>query len=200
MKMVDLLLSDEDDTVDSDEEIIYSGHLHWIILIEGFIWSMLLILLALYIPNIFWNWGRPDFIIGGEFLGSSLYQYIFNDPPMPDIMTMVVWGLSAICFALALGTLLYHIKVYFSSRLTITDARLIIKKGLIFVNIDEIEIAEIKEIQTSSGVLGNFLNYGYIHIEMKFSGEEHIACVPKPLEFVKKLHKKHKQSRENNEK
>jgi uncharacterized membrane protein YdbT with pleckstrin-like domain len=158
---------------------------------------MLLLLLALYIPNIFWNWGRPDFIIGSQFLGSSLFQYIVHDPPTPEIMTMIVWGLSATCFVLAIGTLLYFSKVYFTSRLTITDERLIIKTGLIFVNINEIEIAEIKEIHTSSGVLGSFLNYGYIYIEMKFSGEEHIPCVPKPLEFVKKLHKKHRHLRDD---
>lgn len=125
--MMELTLSDEDNMIGSDEELIYSGHLHYIILVKAFMCFISFILLALYIPNIFWNSGYPNFLIGGEFLGSSLLQYALGEPTTPSIIIMGVWFLSAVSVFLGIVTMLYYIKVYYSAHLTVTDDRLIIK-------------------------------------------------------------------------
>ena len=189
--MVKLVLSDEEKMIGSDEELVYSGNLHYIVLIKGLLSFIFFVLLALYIPNIFLNSGSPNFITGGDFLGYSLYQYIFYDPPSLGIITKFILVLSSISILFAILMLFHYIKVYYSSHLTITNSRLIIKTGLIFIRIQEIEIEEIKEINVSSGLLGNFLNYGYIHIDMRFVGEAFIPCVPKPFDFIHKINSSH---------
>lgn len=174
-----------------DETIIHSGHLHYIILVKAFLWLVFFVCMAFYIPNIFWNSGAPDFVLGYKYLISTIQNYdiewnrIFN---ITETFTIIMGLLSLM---LGLIVPLYYLKMYFSRYIVVTDNRLIYKTGLLFIHIMEIEIDEIEEVHLNSGLLGGLLDYGYIYVDMRFVGDANIPCVPKPYLFMQSLHKAH---------
>ena len=179
------------------ENIIHSGRLHYVILIKGFLLFTALLGLSLYIPNILWNAGYPDFILGYKYLVALLQKEDFAWSLGNDWLEYGVIVLSLLSIVMAFIAFLYYTKVYFSSYIVISDNRLIYKTGLFFVYIMEIEIDEIEEIHLHSGVFGALLDYGYIHVDMRFVGEALLPCVPKPYLFMRALHKAHDASDDN---
>jgi hypothetical protein len=173
------------------ETIIHAGRLHYIILIKACLWFISLACLALYIPNLFWNSGKPELLLGLDYLLTTIQNFDPEWHIINDISETLILGSSLSLAILSVALFIYYIKIYFSRYVLVSDNRLIYKTGLFFIHIMEIEIDEIEEIHMNSGVLGSLLNYAYIYVDMRFVGDAYIPCVPKPYLFMQAMHKAH---------
>lgn len=174
-----------------DEDLIHKGRLHIIILLQGLLVCLLSFGFALYAPNIILNDFRPDFLLGYNYMLTAFDRYVWDRALTPDLIGFILFGGGFFIMISGIFYAVYSFVFYMGAYTVITDRRLIYKTGLFFIHIQEIEIEEIEEMHLSSGVLGNFLNYAYIYVDMRFVGEQTIPCVPKPYLFLRHLHTAH---------
>lgn len=59
---------------------------------------------------------------------------------------------------------------------------------MIFVEVEEIELEEIKGEHIHHGLLGRFLKYGAIDFDCRFIGDVSLLAIRKPYRFIKALH------------
>ena len=173
------------------ETIVAKSCLHWILIVKGLTWFVLALLIALYIPSIFWNHQIPDFAEGFNFL--VFYGLHFREA---DIYIQLVLAAMVVVIFTGLCLCIYYMVKYLTSIILITENRFIYKTGLIFIHIEEIEIDEIEEVHINTGILGRFFNYAYIHVDMRFVGEKMIGNVARPYQLVNYLHRSHDKSEE----
>jgi len=158
-----------------DERLIGVARLHWIYTVHGFLWFLGLSVLGMVVDKYLW-----------EYFGSSIpaYGWFIDGFGFTAENTGVTWmfaGGGAIIF------LLYYIKVI-SSEIALTSRRVIYKKGLIFVEVEEIELEEVKGEHINHGLLGRVFNYGTLHFDCRFIGHIYLPAVRKPYRFMKAMH------------
>jgi len=171
------------------ESVLAQSGLHWILMVKGVLWFVVACICALYIPSIFWNNQTPDFSKGLDFI--IFYTPLFVGA---DIYVQLVLASMIVIILAGLFICVFYIVKYISSILIITENRFIYKTGLVFIHIEEIEIDEIEEVHINTGVMGRFLNYANIHVDMRFVGEKLVSNVANPYYVINYLHRSHDQS------
>lgn len=114
----------------------------------------------------------------------------------PSKMNYLVWFIVGILTLIYLIGLIIIIWIFIdrqSKKYTITNRRIIVRRGIIAKNTDEVEIKDIKSINVRQGVIGRMFNYGDILIgSAGHAGIEiNMPGVDKPHE-VKELIRKQK--------
>lgn len=161
--------------IGTDEHIIMLARLHWIYLIEGLIWAVSLVLLGATFDYMLWtytDWSVP--FAGQKILGF----YISAGTPL---MLILFGGCGTFLAAV------YFIKV-FATEIALTNQRLIYKTGLIFVEVQETDLAEIRAEHVHHGLLGRFLGYGELKLDSRFVGDIRLPAIRKPLKLIKAMH------------
>lgn len=83
--------------------------------------------------------------------------------------------------------LFFLIKVLYTE-IALTDKRVILKTGFIFVKIQEIDIEEISAENMDMGYFGSILGYAYIMLDCRFVGDIKLPAIARANTFVKALH------------
>jgi len=158
-----------------DEEFLLLSRVHWIYLFQGFCWFLLFTGAGLLINDLIWEYLESHIqpaertVLGHQFTSRG---------------SILMWLL----ISTGLIILLYHIAGYLTTKIALTDKRLLMRKGLIMVNIEEIDLEEIKSEHVDHGFFGRFLNYGEIHFDARFVGDVPIPNIAQPYRLLRATH------------
>ena len=153
-----------------DETLIGISTAHWVYGATGLVWlaSMMAVGLAL------------------DYFASGFFEYLFRD--MNDF---AAYRIGDILFWLptALGVVLFilYFLMMISPEIGLTSKRVIYKSGIIFVDVKEVDIEEIKAANVDNGLFGRFLNYGYVIFDARFVQGMDLPAIGSPYRFVKAL-------------
>lgn len=153
-----------------DETLIGITSAHWIYGAKGLLWLTGLMIIGLAL----------------DYYASGLFGQLFrngNSFAANRIGDILFWLPTALGFALFVSYLL----VMIAPEIALTSKRIIFKKGIIAVDVKELDLEEIKAVDVDNGALGRFLNYGYIIFDARFVGNLDLPAIGKPYRFVKAL-------------
>jgi hypothetical protein len=153
-----------------DETLIGMTTAHWIYGATGIVWlaGMMIVGLVLdfYAASIFGNLFRNT---GGEAV-SAISSVLFWMPTMLGIVMFFLYFLMMI-----------------SPEVGLTSRRIIYKRGIIFVDVKEVDLEEIKAADVNNGWFGRFLDYGYVVLDARFVTGVNLPAIAKPYRFVNAL-------------
>jgi hypothetical protein len=150
--------------------------LHWIYLVKGFFWLILLGGTGAYL-----NWKVLEH---ATTLPSQTMPFI----PYPfSILVDMAMGLIPALIGLMIF-LIYLFKMM-GTEIALTNKRLIYKTGLFFVQSGEVEISEVSEAKINNGILGVVLGYGSIHLDCRFVGDFNIPNISNPYKLLRQMNK-----------
>lgn len=161
--------------IGGDEKLLLLARLHWIYLVTGFFWLAALAGGGLWLDEMLWAYfgqyapQSPINILGVAF--GSLYRWIFWMMTGSGLMIFII-----------------HVLKVIATEVALTDQRLIYKTGLFFVEVDELDLTEIKAERVHHGLLGRFLGYGEFHFDSRFVKDFYLPAVRKPYRLLKALH------------
>lgn len=157
--------------IGGDERLIGIARLHKIYLIAGAFWGAVCIGIGFAIYRFAAVDTIPDMKIMGHNLGT-----------MPD---WILGIFTATGFFIFLVNLINVIAI----ELALTTRRVIYKRGLIMVEVEQIELDEIEGERVHHGVLGSLLNYGAITLDCRFINDIRLPAIRNPYKFIRALHK-----------
>lgn len=137
-----------------DEEIVYKGELHWLI-----------VAIPMFVS-----------IVGVIITLSSVgkIEVPFTERPL---------NLGLFVLLMGLGFMLRTLIFYISTEFAITNERVIAKFGLIRRQTSEMNHNKVESLNISQGILGRIFNFGTIRIHGTGSGMSAIPHVKEPLSF-----------------
>lgn len=159
-----------------DERVIYATRLHWIYLVIGLLWAAVFIsiglLLAYYMLMHASDAGAAQrFMLLGYDLGFTF-----------------LWILGAFV-GTGVGLFLMHLFKVVSTEVALTTDRIIHKTGLVFVEVEEIDMDEIEAVRVRHGMFGALLGYGTLLLDCRFVGDIRLPAIRNPHKFLRTLHK-----------
>lgn len=155
--------------VGADERLIGVCNLHWIYLVRGFLYFLAFAGAGLVIRR------QTPVLLAG-----------WDGTLAVPLLTLVDWVSQGLAGVGVLLVVLHVLKV-FSTEIGLTDKRVIFKRGIVFVEVKEEDLEEIKGAEVDNGWLGRFLNYGYIFLDARFIKNVNLPAIPSPYAFVRAL-------------
>lgn len=162
--------------VGTDERMVYATRLHWVYVVVGLIWA-------------------AAFIAIGWQLQGWILHFAVRDPQANQIGALgynfgrvdlwIFWAFAGT----GLGLFLMHLLKEWSTEVALTTSRVIYKTGLFFVEVEEIEISEIRAEHVHHGLFGALLGYGTIMLDSRFVGDIHLPAIRRPYRFLRAIHK-----------
>jgi ABC-type antimicrobial peptide transport system permease subunit len=123
-----------------------------------------------------------------------IYPSLNNDISADGLMLNILAYLSYISFwgSFVIAALFFINKAsyFFSTYLFASDRRIYIKTGFIRVLVSDINFDEIQKIDINYGLLGIFLGYGKLLLDVHFIANLHPPYTYKPENFLKLIHYK----------
>lgn len=153
-----------------DETLIGISSAHWIYGAKGIAWlagmMILGLVLSYYINGLFDHLFRNNAAFAADKIGDIFFW-------LPTLLGLVMF--------------FTYVLVMISPEIALTNKRIIYKKGIIAVDVKELDLEEIKAVDVDNGTFGRFLNYGYIVFDARFVGNLDLPAIAKPYRFVKAL-------------
>ena len=168
--------------IGKDENLVCVSRVHWVYGLSGLIWFAALTAFGFYANMWLWEWFAYDESIFSRelsFLEQEFYWLVY------EIHYPWIFGLFAAC---GLMIFVVHMLKIIATEIALTERRLIYKTGLIFVKVDEIDVAEIRAEQVNHGFFGRFLRYGSIHLDCRFVGDIYLPAIYEPYHLLKAIH------------
>lgn len=161
--------------IGADEHLMLVTRLHWIYLVEAFFWLLFFIALGQAVDFSLWYYAGSKIFS----YNIDLYFIQFN-----EVRTPIPWlfGLTG----LAIFTPLFL--TYISTEIGLTDRRIIHKKGLIMIEVQQVELEDIRGEQVHHGWLGWLLGYGRLHFDCRFIHDVYLPATYDPYRLVKAVH------------
>lgn len=161
--------------INKDEKLIGIARMHWIHIIKGVSWFFAFAAMG---------WLFDHLILRGLMAISDMSSgQIFLAP----IMSLSSGAMTFMIFA-GFVIFLFHVLQVISTEIALLDRRVIHKTGLVFVNVKQIDVEEIRGENLDLGTLGRFLGYGYIMLDCRFIGDVKLPAIDNPERFIRALH------------
>lgn len=159
-----------DRVVGPDEKLIGIVSVHWIYGAKGIAWMAGLMLFGL-------------------FLDFQVEKLIAGEPRYGGVVGLEVIGNYAFWTATFMGVLLLllYVVMMLTTELGLTTKRIIYKRGLLFVDVKESDLEEIKAADIDNGFFGRILNYGYINFDARFVANVSLPAINDPYRFLKAM-------------
>jgi hypothetical protein len=153
-----------------DEQLIGVSAAHWIYGAKGIGWLVL-------------------FSLGGLIIRYFINSFVVAGT---GILALTGFGQVAFWICLSIGSVLFffHLLIMISTEVALTTKRVIYKRGLIAVDVREVDIEEVKAADVNNGWLGRFLNYGYLIFDARFVTNLQLPAIGDPYRFVKALNER----------
>lgn len=161
--------------VGAEERIMLLIRLHWIYFLMGFWWLVLLTGAGVALDYYLWIYFGSSVPTAAE--GSFGLLLNIKAPLMSCI-----FGFSGALI------LLMHLVKMLATEIALTNQRIIYKTGLIFVEVEEIDLVEIRAERVRHGLLGRFLGYGQLCLDSRFVGDIHLPAIRDPYRLIKAMH------------
>ncbi len=156
------------------EKILIIARPHWIYLLDGFLWMGGLTALGLIVDYYLYPFMATRQIMTFD---QGFFQYIPAPLIIPGLFGLIGFSLFVPLFL-----------VYVSTEVGLTSQRIIYKKGLLFIEIDQVELEDIRAEQVHHGWLGWILKYGKVHLDCRFVGDVWLPAISKPYRLIKTIH------------
>lgn len=159
------------------EVLEFQTGFHWINLIYAMGYLAIFSGLGLFVHDM-----MSSIAVLSPYLGDLFLAQFRGVLPMPPISLGVFIALP--------GVIIFFVKAsnFVGSEVAITNSRLIYKKGLIWVAVDEIDLEEILSETVDQGIFGQFLNYGRLVIDSRFVRDIRIPPVAEPYKLINQMH------------
>ena len=162
--------------IGADEKLILVTRLHWIYPLEGLIFFALTTVLGVFINDIMWvNAGYllPDFEIDLHFISIKYSFYMMIPLAFGLIGFLMFWSLFT---------------SYISTEIGLTNHRIIYKKGLFLIDVQQVELEDIRGEEINHGWLGWILGYGKIRFDCRFIDDVYLPATKNPYRLIKAVH------------
>lgn len=155
----------------NDEQVVYYGHVHWIMYYPGALCCAAALAVAKYVPqlvktNEWFAW-----------IGYELYAaipFLFNAPTIAGIL-----------FTVGIGFLIWAYTICYSTEIAVTDRRVIAKWGVINTVTTEIDRRKIAGVIIAQGPFGKMMGYGTVVLRGYSNDISGLPPLSKPFEFQK---------------
>lgn len=159
-----------------EERLLAEAEEHWIHIVYGLNWLIIL--------------GGAGYSIS---YGMRFYTGTYEGFPHEEFFGIPLgynWWWSWY-FLQTIGVILFFIEYigYLSREIVITDQRFIMKTGLIFIDIVELDLGEIRNERVDHKLLGAWLEYGTLKLDARFVNDLSVPAITHPNEHLKVLHK-----------
>ena len=148
--------------VGPDEKLIGIARLHWIYGAKGLLWL-------------------GGLILFGGLIDTLIVSYL--SPALSPIGNAIFW----VCALMGVVLFAIYYIAMLCTELGLTTKRCIYKRGLIMVDVREVDLEEVKSESVDNGVLGRILNYGYIKLDARFIEDIGLPAISDPYRFIKAL-------------
>lgn len=153
-----------------DESLVGITSAHWIYGATGIFWLAGMMVVGLVL----------------DFYAASVFGKLFQNTggeAVSKISSVLFW------MPTALGVVMFffYFLMMISPEVGLTNRRIIYKRGLIFVDVKEVDLEEIKAADVNNGWFGRFLNYGYVVLDARFVTGVDLPAIAKPYRFVNAL-------------
>ncbi len=165
--------------INQTEKLISLKRPHWIYLLEGIFWLLILTILGFVIDYFLYQYAGSQVGANSLLLDVDLWfvQFDEDNTPIPWIFAFT-----------GIAIFLPYFLIYISQEIALTDQRIIHKKGLIFVTIDQVDLEDIRAEHVYHGLLGWFIGYGSIRLDCRFIDDVHLPAINHPYQMVKASH------------
>ena len=153
-----------------DEKLIGICSIHWIYGARGLVWLTGFLLLGMFVDTIL-------MAKVGAYVSADMFVF------MSLISDTVFW----ICALLGVFIFLPYFFMMIGTEIGLTNKRIIIKKGVFFVEIKEADLEEFKGAEVDNGIFGRILDYGYLVFDARFIANVNLPAIANPYGFVKAL-------------
>jgi len=163
-----------------NEKLISLRRPHWIYLAQGFFWLILMTLIGFMIEFFLFKYAGSKILYeGGLLLDVNLRWITFDQyfTPFPIMM-----------FFVGLAIFIPYFLIYISHEIALTNQRIIHKRGLVFVNVDQVDLEDIRAEHVDHGILGWFIGYGSIKLDCRFIDDVHLPAIAEPYKLVRASH------------
>jgi Bacterial PH domain len=153
-----------------DETLVGITSAHWIYGATGVFWLAGMMVVGLVL----------------DFYAASVFGNLFKNTggeAVSKISSVLFWMPTA----LGIVMFFFYFLMMISPEVGLTNRRIIYKRGLIFVDVKEVDLEEIKAADVNNGWFGRFLNYGYVVLDARFVTGVDLPAIAKPYRFVNAL-------------
>lgn len=161
--------------IGQDEKLIGIARLHWIYVLRGLSW---------FLGFAFAGWALDMLVTRGLFIISRTTG---ADSLSPTLMTL---SNGAMMFMMAGGFMIFFLFVLkvLVTEVGLTNRRIILKEGLIFVKVKQVDLEEVRGENMDTGYLGRLLGYAYVMLDCRFIGDVRLPAIESPERFMRALH------------
>lgn len=162
------------DVLEPGERKVAHSSLHWIYLVNGYAWFILLAGIG---------WGA-DWALW-SYLGAYIPHYEFRTSIFQFGLRpgWIGWLFTA-CAATILIT--QYIR-YLTTDILVTTKRITIKNGWINIKLDSTDMSDVRAFHVDQGWLGQFFKYGKINLDCRFVKDVQIPYARSPYELVRDM-------------
>lgn len=161
--------------ITSNEKLLCISRVHWIYLLEGLFWLITLTLAGLaadYYLYLYFGTHAIHFTVDLAWL-----HFDEKNTPIPWVLGATGLALFWTCFM-----------EYISVEIGVTDQRIIYKKGLIFIEIQQVDLEDIRGEHVTHGWFGWLLGYGRVRLDCRFIDDLWLPAVKNPYKLIKISH------------
>lgn len=158
-----------------EEKLLAIFRPHWIYVFEGVFWFAGLAIVGFLADRLLYDY----YGLNAVSFSIDLWFLHFDEHNTP-----IPWIFSLAGFAVFLSLFL----VYVSSEIGLTNQRIISKRGLILIAIDQVDLEDIRAEYVSHGWLGWLLNYGRVRLNCRFIEDVWLPAIPNPYHLIKASH------------
>lgn len=157
----------------ADETLVLVARLHWIFIAKGVAGLVIFLLFSLLIDH-----------------GSSRLMLAMDDRGQ-DNLAFIAFKMGGyaqyVCLFMGLALLCIYLSAFMTTTIGLTTRRLMLRRGVLFVKLTNIDLEEIKGEYVDHGMLGRFFNYGEIHMDARFVQNFYVPNIADPYHLLRAL-------------
>lgn len=158
------------------EKLLYITRPHWIYLFEGIFWFLTFVSAGLFLEFYLQNYIPYGHAIRFH-IDLKFIEFDERHTPIPWLFGLCGF---ALFWPLFLG--------YLTTEVGLTSQRIIWKKGLMFIEMEQVDLDDIRAEHVSHGLLGWLLRYGKIRLDCRFVEDISLPVMRNPYKLIKAAH------------
>ncbi len=161
--------------ISDQEKLVGVARAHWMYCVQGIVWFA--VLSGIGFAAEYYLYAYAGLKAMSFHVDLGLVQFDERHTPIP-------WIFMAAGFAVFMPLFL----VYISTEVGLTNDRVIHKKGLFFIHVEQTDLHDIEAEDISHGWFGWLFGYGRVRLDCRFVDDMYLPYMKNPYKFLKRLH------------
>ncbi len=157
------------------EKLLIVVRPHWMYIIEGLAWFFGLVAIGFVLDYFAYQFFSQNNI--HYTIGQGIYHFDERSYFFPYLMGSIGFAIFIVLFMICV-----------SNEIGLTNERIIHKKGLLFIEVDQVDLSDVRAEQVFHGWLGWLFSYGKIHLDCRFIGDVWLPAIGNPYKIIRGLH------------